>query len=203
MTSTIKAIVFDFGGVLLDWNPHNLYQSYFPNQPQAIDEFLEEIDFYAWNAKQDQGRSFAEGVAELSAKFPHRAELIQAYADKWEKSIAGEIAGTVKILYELKAMGYPLYGLSNWSLETYAVIKDYPFIKEFDEVILSGKVGLIKPDPAIYHLLLSKIAYSADECIFIDDSLVNVEAARDLGMRAIHFKSPEELERTLKEHEVF
>ena len=199
MTSAIKAIIFDFGGVLLDWNPHNLYQAYFPDQPQAIDEFLEEIDFYAWNATLDQGHSFAEGVAELSAKFPHRAELIQAFADNWGDSIKGEITGTVKILYELKAMGYPLYGLSNWSLETYPVIKDYPFIKEFDEVILSGKVGLIKPDPAIYHLLLSKIAYRAEECVFIDDSLVNVEAARDLGMMAIHFKSPEGLKRLLGE----
>lgn len=199
----IKAVIFDFGGVLIDWNPHNLYNAYFPNQPHAIDEFLEEIDFYAWNAKQDQGRSFAEGVAELSAKFPHRAELIQAYADHWENTITGEIAGTVEIFYELKAKGYPLYGLSNWSPETFPLIKDeYPFLNEFDEVVLSGDVGLVKPNPEIYRLLLSKIEYSADECVFVDDSPVNVETARDLGMRAVHFRSPEKLERILKEYEV-
>ena len=197
---SIKAIIFDFGGVLFDWNPHNLYRAYFPDQPEAIDEFLEEIDFYAWNAKQDQGRSFAEGVAELSAKFPHRTELIRAYADNWGDSIKGEIAGTVEILYELKAKGYPLYGLSNWSLETYAHIKDYPFLKEFDEIILSGEVGLIKPDPAIYRLLLSKIEYSAEECVFIDDSLVNVETARDLGFQAIWFADPEKLKRVLRKY---
>ena len=203
MTSTIKAIIFDFGGVLLDWNPHNLYQAYFPDQPQAIDEFLEEVDFYAWNAKQDQGRSFAEGVAELSAKFPHRAELIQAFADNWGDSIKGEIAGTVKILYELKAKGYPLYGLSNWSQETFPLVRDeYPFFDEIDKIIISGEVNLIKPEPEIYHLLLSKIAYRAEECVFIDDSLVNVETARGLGIRAIHFKSPEKLGMVLAEYAV-
>ena len=202
MIPTIKAIIFDFGGVLLDWDPHNLYRAYFPNQPKALDDFLEEIDFYAWNARQDRGRSFAEGVAELSAKFPHRTELIRAYAENWKNSITGEIAGTVEILYELKEKGYSLYGLSNWSLETFQYIKDCPFLKEFDETILSGEVGLVKPNPEIYRLLLNKIEYSANECLFIDDSQINIDTARDLGFYAIHFESPEGLRRELREYGV-
>jgi len=198
MTS-IKAIIFDFGGVLIDWSPHNLYQSYFPDHPQAIDEFLKEVDFYTWNAKQDQGRSFIEAVTELSEKFPHRRELIQAYADNWEDSITGEFKGTIEILYELKSKGYPLYGLSNWSAETFPLIKDdYPFFNKFDEIILSGEVGLIKPDPEIYHLLLSKISYTANECVFIDDSMANIDAAKDLGLQVLHFKSPEILRNNLE-----
>ena len=187
----------------MDWDPRNLYRAYFPDQPQALEDFLEEVDFYAWNAKQDQGRSFAEGVAELSAKFPHRAELIRAYAKNWKNSITGEIAGTVEILYELKAKGYPLYGLSNWSPETFPLIKDeYPFLNEFDDAVLSGEVGLVKPNPEIYRLLLSKIKFSAQECLFIDDSQVNVQAARELGFCAVHFESPERLRRELREYRV-
>ena len=204
MKPSIKAIVFDFGGVLLDWNPHNLYRAYFPDQPQALEDFLNEVDFYAWNAEQDRGRSFADGVAELSAKFPHRAELIKAFAANWEESVIGEIAGTVAILYKLRAIGYPLYGLSNWSSETFPLVRNkYAFFDEFDEIVFSGEVNLIKPEPEIYHLLLSKIAYQASECLFIDDSQANIDTAKALGFQAVLFESPEGLERMLGECGVF
>ncbi len=128
MKNSIKAIVFDFGGVLLDWSPHNIYKSYFPDDAQGLEEFLHEVDFYTWNAEQDRGRSFAEGVAILSEKFPHRAALIKIYADEWERSITGEIRGTVEILYRLKEKGYPLFGLSNWSAETFPLmLAEYSF----------------------------------------------------------------------------
>ena len=198
--NSIKAIIFDFGGVLVDWDPRNLYQAYFPNQPEALNDFLEEVGFAAWNARQDGGRSFAEGVAELSARFPHRAELIRAYAENWTASIRGEIAGTVEILYELKAQGYPLYGLSNWSAETFPLVKDeYAFFKEFDKIIISGEVKLIKPDPAIYRLLLQHIQRPAAECLFIDDSPVNIAAAKELGFQTHRFQSPKALVDDLQE----
>ena len=143
MGSSIKAIIFDFGGVLLEWDPRNLYQRYFPDHPQAMDDFLDEIDFYDWNSQQDKGRTFADGIAELSAQFPQHAHLIQAYYDHWEDSITGAIPGTVEILHRLKRIGYPLYGLSNWSAETYPRAKaKYPFFDWFDKVILSGEVKL-------------------------------------------------------------
>jgi len=200
MNSPIKAIIFDFGGVLLDWNPHNLYQSYFPNQPQAMEDFLNEINFAAWNAQQDKGRPFAEGVAKLSAQFPQYAHLIQAYYEHWDNSIIGPISGTVDILHTLKQDGHPLYGLSNWSTETFPrVLQKYDFFDLFDDMVISGDVKLVKPDPAIFNLLLSKIDYSASECVLIDDSLPNIDTAKELGFTTIHFTSAEQLQLELQE----
>jgi 2-haloacid dehalogenase len=195
MRSPIKTIIFDFGGVLLEWDPRHLYKRYFPGQTQAMDQFLDEISFYQWNAQQDQGRSFSEAIATHSEKFPHYASLIQAYYNHWEDSITGAIPGTVDILHRLKQKGYPLYGLSNWSAETFPRARyKYPFFDLFDEIILSGDVKLIKPDPAIFALLLSKIRYTAPECLLIDDSLPNIETANKLGFANIHYTSPDQLQ---------
>jgi len=199
MSTSIKAIIFDFGGVLLDWDPRYLYQRFFPGQPQAIDNFLKEIDFYNWNAQQDKGRPFAEGIAELSAQFPKHIHLIQAYFDYWEDSVTGAIKGTVDILKALKQKGYPLYGLSNWSAETFPRARyKYPFFNWFDDIFLSGAVGLIKPDQAIFNLLLRKTGYSATECLMIDDSQINVETAREMGFETIRFTTPEQLRTDLQ-----
>jgi|SRR5271157_82160 len=197
MTSPIKAIIFDFGGVLLQWDPHKLYRRYF-DQPQQIDQFLEEINFSSWNAEQDRGRPFETGIAELSSQFPQYAHLIRAYYDHWEDSVVGSIAGTVKILRELKRAGYPLYGLSNWSAETYPRVRHrYDFFNLFDEIILSGKVKLIKPDPAIFNLTLNKINRPVSECLLIDDSEANINTAKKMGFTVIRFKSPEQLQTEL------
>ena len=198
MYSPIKAIIFDFGGVLLEWDPRNLYRRYFP-QPQAMERFLTEINFHEWNAQQDKGRSFAEGIAELSSQYPQHAHLIQAYYDHWEDSITGSIAGTVDILQWLKQKGYPLYGLSNWSAETFPRARyNYPFFDWFDDIILSGEVKLNKPDPAIFNLLLTKINYSAPECLLIDDSQTNIETAKELGFTTVLFTSPKHLQLELQ-----
>lgn len=199
MTPNIQAIVFDFGGVLLDWDPRYLYRRYFPGQPQAMDQFLAEINFYEWNAKQDQGRLFSEGIAELSNQFPQHAQLIQVYFDQWEESISGPIHGSVKILHKLKQKGYPLYGLSNWSAETYPrALRKYSFFNIFDDVVLSGAVKMNKPEPAIFKLLLNRIGYRAHECVLIDDSKANIETAKNLGFVTIPFKSPEQLQTELQ-----
>ncbi len=199
MQSHIKAIVFDFGGVLLDWNPRYLYQHYFPGQTQAMENFLAEVNFYEWNAQQDKGRSFTEGIAELSRQFPHYAGLIQTYYDRWEDSISGPIAGSVDILHRLKRKGYPLYGLSNWSSETYPrARRRYGFFDWFDDVLLSGTAKLNKPDPAIFELLLNKIGHLAPECVLIDDSQANIDTARKMGFVVIHFTSPEQLQTELQ-----
>jgi 2-haloacid dehalogenase len=199
MESDIKAIIFDFGGVLIDWNPRYLYQNYFPEQPQAMERFLAEIDFYKWNAQQDKGRPFAEGIAELSAKFPQHAALIKRYYDCWEDSVSGPIRGSVEILRKLKQNEYPLYGLSNWSAETYPQVRQkYPFFEWFDDVILSGLVKVTKPDPAIFKLLLNKTGYKASECVLIDDSQTNIDTANKLGFITIHFTSSAQLRSELQ-----
>ena len=199
MTSQIKAVVFDFGGVLIGWNPRNLYTRYFPDEPQAMEDFLAEISFMEWNAQQDKGRPFAEAVAQLSAQFPHHAHLISAYQENWKESITGSIDGTVELLRLLKKKGYSLYGLSNWGTETFAKIRhEFDFLNLFDEIILSGEVKLIKPEPEIFELFLQKIGKTADQCLFIDDSEPNIITARKLGFDTVHFESPEHLKNELE-----
>ena len=204
MTHPNKAIIFDFGNVLLDWQPHRVFQRFFPDGPQAVEAFLAEIEFMEWNRKQDLGRSFAEAVADHSAKFPQYAHIIPAYDVHYEDSIVGPIEGTVAILRKLKEAGVPLYGLSNYSTEKFQVVREkYAFFDWFDDILISGEVGLVKPDPAIFHLLLAKIRRVAEECIFIDDSSANVKSAQGLGFTAIQFHSPEQLEQDLRALEIF
>jgi len=204
MTSKIKAVIFDFGGVLIGWDPRNLYARFFPDQPQAMEDFLAEVSFAEWNAQQDKGRPFANAVALLSEQFPHRAHLISAYHEHWEESITGTIEGTVKLLHALKTQGYPLYGLSNWSTETFAIVRHkFDFLNLFDEIILSGEVKLIKPEPEIFELCLQKIGRPAAECLFIDDTESNINTAKKLGFDTIHFHSPEHLETELNIRQLY
>ena len=202
MTSLITAIIFDFGNVFVKWDAHALYKRFFPS-PQAVDSFLQEIHFAEWNAHQDAGRSFKEGIEELSSEFPQYAELIQAYDTFWEESITETYEGTVEIAYKLKKAGWELYLLSNFSAETFPLmLKSYDFLQLFDDIIISGEYKLIKPDPAIYHLTLKRIDRKAQECLFIDDSLLNIEIAGKLGFQTIHFQSPEQLEVDLQNMQV-
>jgi 2-haloacid dehalogenase len=196
---TIKAIIFDMGGVLLNWNPLALYKKHFPQlSVDEIRNFFSEVNFSAWNLEQDKGRTFDEGVAELSTRFPQYAPLIRAYHEHWPDCVVGAIDGTVELLKRYKAAGLGVYGLTNFSHEKYVLAREiYPFIKLLDDVIVSAEVHLLKPDPAIYQLTLERIGRRAQECAFIDDHAPNVIAARELGFAAIHFQSPEQLESEL------
>lgn len=193
------AIIFDFGGVLLDWNPRYLYRKLFDDDHEAVERFLVEIGFSEWNLKQDEGRPFSVAIAELSERFPQHADLIKAYDERWEESMGGEIGPSVEILYALKRAGHTLYGLSNWSAETFRRIRHkHAFMDLFEAIVLSGEVKVIKPDPRIYALLLDKVNRPAEECLFIDDSEMNVAAAGRLGFQTIRFESPEQLESELR-----
>lgn len=194
MATTIKNIIFDYGNVLVQWDPRAIYRRYFPDDPQGMETFFDEVRFLEWNALQDQGRTFREGVADLSRQFPHRAGLIQAYHDHWKDSLGDPLTGTVEILHELKSAGYPLYGLSNWSAETFPYARErYDFFDLFDDMVVSGYVGLVKPDPKIFELLLKKIGAPAQDCLFIDDSFPNIQQASRLGFAVIHFISSGQL----------
>jgi len=200
MKSSIKAIIFDYGNVLLDWNPRNVYRRYFPNDPEAMERFLQEVNFMEWNAHQDKGRPFMEGVAILSKQFPQYADLIRAYHEHWIDSIGEAFTGTVEILKQLKQAGYPLYGFSNWSAETFPHAREkYNFFDLFDDMVISGAVGFVKPEPEIYQIMLDKIGRPAQECLFIDDSLPNINQANTMGFVTIHFQSPIQLEKELKQ----
>jgi 2-haloacid dehalogenase len=199
MTSPIKAIIFDYGNVLLKWDPRNIYQHFFPNDLEGMERFLREVNFADWNLQQDKGRPFVEGVAILSQQFPHYSHLIQAFHDHWIDSVGGPVAGTVDILKKLKQAGYPLYGLSNWSAETFPhARKKHDFFDLFDDMVISGEVGHVKPDPEIFQILLDKIGKPAKECLFIDDALPNIHQAQKMGFAVIHFQSPEQLESALR-----
>lgn len=190
-----RAIVFDFGGVLLNWNPYHVYRPFFHGDDHAIQKFLDEIGFEEWNLEMDRGRPFADGVAELSAQFPQYAELIRAYDVHWEQSILGPIQPTVDILQSLKQAGHRLYGLSNWSYEKYLLYRPrHAFFDWFEDIVISGQVKLLKPDPQIFDLLLARNGRTAEECVFIDDSEENITAARRLGWDAIHYQSPGQLQ---------
>lgn len=195
----IKAIVFDFGGVLVDWNPRYLYGKLFEDET-AMEDFFAEVGFSEWNAEQDRRKTFGEGIEELALKFPHHGEMIRAFDERWIESVGGEIGETVGILQGLKRAGYPLYGLSNWSAETFGRIRArFPFFELFDLIVLSGEVELTKPDPRIFELLLEKTGRAASECVFIDDSEKNIAAATALGFRVVRYMSPEGLARELEE----
>lgn len=189
----MKNIVFDFGGVLVDWNPRYLYDKYFGDEERS-QWFLDNICLYSWNLQMDGGKPFAEGVRELQAEHPEWAEAIGIYHTRWIEMMGGEVEGTADVLRALKRAGYGIYGLTNWSAETFPLIRDiYPVFGEFDGIVVSGEEHLLKPDAAIYRCLIDRYGLQAEESIFIDDNAANVEAARGVGMKALRFESARQL----------
>lgn len=198
MTHTITAIIFDLGNVLIGWDARRLYRRLIPD-PATVDRFLEQIRFSEWNAKQDAGRPFNEGVAELSKEFPHYSDLIKAYDTHWEESLTGTHDETIEIVRRLKRAGWPLYLLSNFSSEKFGLIRNqHDFLKLFDDMVISGDHGTVKPEPAIFDIALRRIRRPSHECLFIDDSIANIETARRMGFATIHYQSPTQLKADLK-----
>lgn len=189
LKDSVQAIIFDLGGVLIDWNPRYLYRQLFTDEA-AMETFLTEVCSPPWNEAQDAGRSFAEAVELLTTQRPEQAELISAFWQRWPEMVAGAIEPTVGIVRELKDAGYTLAALSNWSAETFQLTRPrFEFFDWFDELVISGELKIIKPDPKIFAHLLELIGRRAGECVFIDDSLSNCSAAQQLGFHAIHFQS--------------
>ena len=184
-------VVFDLGGVLIDWDPRHLYRKLFAGNEAAMEHFLATVCTHDWNREQDAGRSFAEGARLLKSEHPDKAELIDAYGPRFDEMMAGPISGSVEILRELKDRGTPLYGLSNFSSETYpSAFMRFGFLRYFEGIVISGEVKLIKPDPRIFALLIERFAIDPERAVFIDDVAANADAARPFGLHAIHFTSP-------------
>jgi 2-haloacid dehalogenase len=193
----VKAVVFDLGGVLIDWDPRYLYRKLLADEA-AVEEFLATVCTPEWNAEQDRGRPFAEGVAELVERHPAHAAAIAAYAERWSEMLGGAIGGTVELLAELRAAGTPLYALTNWSAETFVVARErFEFLSWFDGVLVSGEERMIKPDPRFFRLLLERFGLAPEATFYVDDSEPNVAAARALGLDAVRFTGPDRLRREL------
>ena len=188
MSAHITSVVFDLGGVLIDWNPRHLYRKLFGADEAAMERFLAEVCTPDWNSRFDAGRPLAEGVAELVAVNPEQAELISAYQQRWPEMLGGAFEGTVAILGELRRAGLRTYALSNWSAETFQVTRPlYPFLEEMDGILVSGEVKLGKPDPAIFREFLRRFNLAPQNTVYIDDWDRNIAVATALGMIAVRF----------------
>jgi 2-haloacid dehalogenase len=192
-----SVVVFDLGGVLVDWDPRHLYRKLF-DDPDAMESFLAEVTTAEWNAHQDAGRPWAEAVEVLVAEHPERRELIEAFHARWPEMLAGEIPGTVDVLAELRASGVRLLALSNWSAELFPIARErFAFMSWFEGIVISGDVRVNKPDPRIFEHLAERFGIEPAEAVFIDDVPANVEAARHLGYRAVTFTDAAALRREL------
>jgi 2-haloacid dehalogenase len=195
---SIAAVVFDLGGVLIDWDPRYLYRTLFDDERQ-MEEFLSTVTTQDWNQAQDAGRPWTEAIEELTARHPERRDLIEAYWHRWPETLGAAIEPTVRVLDELRSAGVGLYALSNWSGETFPIARpSYPFLEWFDGIVISGDEGVIKPDPRIFQVLIDRYGLEPSSTVFIDDHAPNVEAAKDLGFRAFRFVDADTLRSALR-----
>ena len=199
----IKNIIFDFGGVLVDWNPHYLFDKYF-NDINEANYFVDNVCNSEWNAEMDGGKPFEQAVRERSAMFPKYAETLKLYQTNWMDTMGEEIPGMFDLIKSLKENGFPIiYGLTNWSAETFPTVqKTYRIFSLIDNIVVSGEVKQLKPNPEIFYTLLNKYNLKAEESLFIDDNLKNVEGAKAVGINAIRFENAQKLKESLKELDI-
>lgn len=193
-----SVVVFDLGGVLIDWNPRYHLRDVFAGDEAAMEHFLATICTPQWNERQDGGRTIAEAEAELIARHPESTDRIRAYYAGFDRMMRDQIHGTVALLERLHARGTPLYGLTNWSAETFPLgVRRFAFFQRFRGVVVSGAIKAMKPHRAIFDHLTTRFALDPATCLFIDDSERNVVGARAAGLHAVHFTSPAKLETDL------
>ena len=193
-------VAFDLGGVLIEWNPRYLYRKLFQHEAE-MEDFLANICTPQWNLQQDAGRSFAEACSALKLEHPDKADMIDAWFERFDEMMPGPIAGTVDILAELREREVPVYALSNWSAETFPFAqRRFEFLRWFCAILLSGEVRLVKPDPRIFKYFCEKFDLRPEQIIYIDDLQQNVEAACTIGMRGIRFRDPASLRTELTRH---
>lgn len=198
MGNKIDAIIFDLGGVLIDWNPSYVFDTMFEDERKKK-HFFENICTSDWNEMQDAGRPLREGTEELIVKHPEWKDYIEAYYGRWEEMLGGPIHGTVEVFQQLKQSGkYKLYALTNWSAELFPIaLERYDFLHWFDGRVVSGEEKMRKPFPEFYQLILNRFKLKVEETLFIDDNIRNAKAAEKLGLKTIIFQSPSQLREEL------
>ncbi len=194
----IKGVVFDLGGVVIDWNPMHLYAKVFEGDEIKAANFLATICTNEWNARQDAGRDLMAATAERVAQYPEWAREIRAYYGRWIEMIGGAIPGTSELMRELKDAGLRLFAASNWHCETFAQVRyAYPALNLFEQIALSGEYGVVKPDIRFFHIALNCFAVPAENLIFVDDRGENIEAAAKAGLKGVVFTDAGTLRRDL------
>jgi 2-haloacid dehalogenase len=198
--SKIKNIIFDLGGVLVDWNPEYVYLDVFKGDRKKMKWFFDEVCTFDWNENQDAGYPLAQATEDRIKLFPQYEEWIRVFYGRWEEMLGGPIEGTVKLLKALVANpDYRVLALTNWSAETFPVaLKKFEFLHWFEGIVVSGTEKTRKPFANIYQLTLDRYALNASDSLFIDDNLRNIEAAQALGIQTIHFKNPDQLQEALQ-----
>lgn len=198
----MSAVVFDLGGVLLDWDPRHLYRGLIPD-PAQREDFLARICTDRWHRQHDLGTDTAQSCRELAREHPQYRDLIMAWAERGEEMVAGQLDDTVDVLAELQASGMPCYALSNMEPDTYLLRRArFAFMRSFDGAVISGLEGVAKPDERIFAILAARYGLDPAATVFIDDKQPNVDAARSLGFRGLRFTSARQLRRELREHGV-
>jgi 2-haloacid dehalogenase len=193
---TIDTVVYDFGNVLVHWDPRGAYADH---DPAAVEAFFADFDFMTFNHAQDAGRPYAEGRALVAATAPQHVPMLDAYVENYAGTLGGPVPGSAELVAELKERGLRLYGLTNWWAETFHhAAQAAPAIELMDGVVVSGRVRLAKPDPAIYHHLAATFAVDPARAVFVDDTPANVEAAAAVGFQALHFTTTPRLRADLR-----
>jgi 2-haloacid dehalogenase len=191
----IETVIFDLGGVLVDWNPEYLYSKIFKNDPDKMNWFLTTVCTPSWNMEQDAGRTFEEGSEILIQEYPEYKKEILVFYERWEEMLKSEIGDTVLILNLLKELNkVKLYALTNWSSETFPIAQQrFGFLKQFEGIVVSGEENTRKPYSKIYKITLERYRLAPETCLFIDDSIDNVNAAKSLNINALHYTSAMQL----------
>ena len=189
----IKSIIFDLGGVLIDWNPEYVYLDVFNGNKKKMNWFFKTICTEEWNLNQDAGYSLEKATNDLIKIYPNYKSYIKMFYGRWEEMLGGEIENSVWILKKL-VKKFEVYALTNWSAETFPVAqKKFKFLTLFKDIIVSGKEKLIKPDPKIFELAAIRFKIKPNETLFIDDNLNNIVSAKKMNFVTHHFKTPEKL----------
>lgn len=195
----VNTVVFDLGGVLVDWNPRHLFRKLFDGDEAAMEAFLSEVCNSAWNEKQDRGRSWSQAIDEAITQYPAHAHHIRAYRERWDEMLSGALEETVEILNDLHHSGVRLLALTNWSAETFHIAEQrFGFLEKFEGILVSGREGMMKPEPEIFQLLIHRYDLAPSRTLFIDDVQANVDAAVEQGLLALQFTSALQLRNDLR-----
>ena len=195
--SQIETVVFDLGGVLIDWDPRYLYRKVFASE-EEMDEFLATVATPEWHIEQDRGRTMEEATALLLERHPRYKPQIEAYYGRWEEMFGGPMQDSVDVLRDVREQGLPLYALTNWSAEDFPrARRRWEFFGWFDDIVVSGDERAIKPDREIYDVLVKRTGLNPATTVFIDDRLPNGRAAKDLGVVAVEFRDAASLREEL------